>query len=281
MSNIPISRYQGETLSSADFNGKASGMGLFLAIALHMGLLLLMIFMQQHTSYNTKLPPSIQVNLVSYSPKLEDLLKPEKKQSKKIKAKKLVKKVKPKPVKKVIKKEIKPVEKKVFIEKKTPEPSEIIEAAKENINERVDEQEQNKIKDILSELQEKVEEQEMSDDYEEEEVQESGYRPWKDISAQNIYNSIFTTKIQKNWVFNENLAQIEKSNEEINVLVMIKIMKNGDLGDIWIETKSGNDFLDKSAIRAIKKAAPFPPFPKELSAFSYEVGLLFSPKGLK
>jgi len=282
MSTIFISSNRDATFTGSGFDGKSSDRKFFISfislqgvsVLLHIGLLLIMIFMQQHTSFNKKMPPAVQVDLVSYSPKLGDLLKPEKKQIKKTD----IKKDEPKP----IKKKVQPIEKneKTFVEKKELKPAEILEAAKEEIKENVEDQEQEKIKDILSELREKVVEQEMQDDYEVEETQVTGYKAWKNISAQSIYNSVFSTMIQKNWVFNENLAQLDENDKTINVLVMIRILENGDLGDIWIETKSGNDFLDKSAIRAIKKAAPFPPLPKEFQRQSYEVGLLFSPKGL-
>jgi colicin import membrane protein len=281
MSTIFISSNKYATFTGPGHDGKASDRQLFVSfislqgvsVLLHIGLLLVMIFMQQHTNFNKKLPPAVQVDLVSYSPKLGDLLKPEKKQVKKPVIKKKVKSVK---------KKVKPIKKneKTFSEKKEPEPTEIAEPVKEDIEKKVEDPEQEKIKDILSELRDKVVEQEMEDDYEAEEANVTGYKAWNDISAQSIYSSVFTTMIQKNWVFNENLAQLDKDDISINVVVMIKILENGDLGDIWIETKSGNNFLDKSAIRAIKKAAPFPPLPKEFQRRSYEVGLRFSPKGL-
>ncbi|MCK5311926.1 MAG: TonB family protein [Desulfobacteraceae bacterium] len=288
MSTILISRYKQETLTGADFNGKASGLGFMAAILLHIGLLLLMIFMQQHTAFNRKLPPSVRVDLVSYSPKLEDLLKSDKKQSKKVITKKPDERIKPKPVKKIIKKPVakivKPVKKKEkeFSEKKAPEPEEIIKAAKEDIKERVEEQEQNKIRDILSELQEKVDEQETQDDYEEEEVQESAFVGWgQNNVAESVYNGILMDSIQRLWIYNERLAQLKSNEEKIEVVIHIKILVSGDLGDIWIETKSGNSYLDSTAIRATKKAAPFPPLPKEFQRKFYVVGLRFSPEGLK
>ena len=289
MSTILISRYKEETFKGSEYNGQVSGFGFVAAVFLHIGLLLIMVFMQQCAPPIRKLPSSVQVDLVSYTPKLEDLLKSDKKQPKKVVTKEPDKRVKPKPVKKHIKKYIKkPVEKKEkeFSEKKVPDPVKEIETAKEDIKKRVDEQEQNKIRDILSELSEKVAEQEMEDDYEEEEDQTSSFKAWKkgDNTATGIYHGILAATVQQNWVFNERLAKLSKlsvNNEKLEVRVVIKILMNGDLGDIWIETKSGNDFLDKSAIRAIKKAAPFPPLPKEFRRSSYELGLLFSRTGLK
>ncbi len=285
MTTIIIPKYKEDFILKSDNRRQLSGSGVAAAIVLHAMLLLIMVVMQHHAPFNTKLPPSVRVDLVSYSPKPEDLLKSKKKQSKKI----IKKKSKPKKnVKKHVKKIAKPIEKprvkkeKEFSEKKIDKTSKIIEAAKKDIEKRVEDQEQNKIKDILSELSEKVAEQEMEDDYEEEDVAASSFKAWgtKNI-AEGIYNGILMASVQHNWVFNERLANLEKNKEKINVLVMIKILRNGRLADIWIETKSGNEFLDRSAMRAIKKAAPFKPLPAEFKDSTYELGLLFSPKGLK
>ena len=287
MRNILISRNNRVSYTGVFENGKASGFGLFAAIALHLGLFLLMVIIQQHTPINKKLPPSIQVDLVSYSPKLEDLLKSNKKPSNKIIKKKPGTKKKPKPIKKIVKKPIKkitkPVDKneKIFSEKKVPDPVKVIEETKEKVEEKVEEQEQNKIRDILSELQEKVEEQEMQDDYEEEEIEYSENAAWgSNLDKKSLYNSVLANKIQNNWIITERLARLARKNKTISVVVMIKIMKNGDLGDIWIETKSGNSFLDQAAIRTVRKSAPFLPLPNEFQRSSYEVGLIFSPEGL-
>jgi colicin import membrane protein len=287
MNKILISRNNGASYTGGFENGKASGFGLFAAIALHIGLFLLMVIVQQHTPINKKLPPSVQVDLVSYSPKLEDLLKSDKKPPKKVIKKKTETKKKPKPKKKIIKKSVKkiakPVEKneKIFSEKKKPDTSKALEEAKEKIKEKVEEQEQNKIRDILAELQEKVEEQESQDDYEEEEIEYSKNESWGgNLDKKSIYNSILANKIQNNWIITERLAQLARKNRTITVVVMIKILKNGDLGDIWIETKSGNSFLDQAAMRTVRKSVPFSPLPKEFQSSSYAVGLIFSPEGL-
>ena len=59
---------------------------------------------------------------------------------------------------------------------------------------------------------------------------------------------------------------------------MVKIMKSGELADLWIETKSGNNYLDRQAEKAIRKAAPFPELPKGYS--SYDIGFDFTDEGL-
>jgi TonB family protein len=42
-----------------------------------------------------------------------------------------------------------------------------------------------------------------------------------------------------------------------------------------MESSSGNSYYDQSAIRAIRKASPVPPLPKELGEESLDVGIKF------
>ncbi len=300
MSTILISRNREGAFSRPDQGKKISNRRFAItfislqgvSVLLHIGLMLILFFMQQHTFSSRKMPPSLQVDLVTYTPKLEDLLKSESKQPKKDATKKVEKRIKPKPVKKKkIKKKVVDVnpesvktEEKKPVEKKISEP---VQAEKEDDKaEEIEELEQEKIRDLLDEMREKVAEQEkLKDLLEGDEAEEEGSQGlsrgrWSNITAESIYQGIFSTMIQKKWVFNERLAKLDRNDKQIKVLVMIKILSNGELGDIWIETKSGNAFLDKSAVRAIKKAAPFPPLPKEFQRHTYEIGLRFSPKGL-
>jgi colicin import membrane protein len=66
----------------------------------------------------------------------------------------------------------------------------------------------------------------------------------------------------------------------LETLVGIKILPNGEIQDIWIDKKSGNQYLDESAIRAIQKSNPLPPLPREIGLYDYKVRFRFTPKGL-
>ncbi len=48
--------------------------------------------------------------------------------------------------------------------------------------------------------------------------------------------------------------------------MLVTIRSNGQLEDIRILKPSGPAVLDEAAIRIVRMAAPFPPFPKELRA---------------
>jgi len=96
-------------------------------------------------------------------------------------------------------------------------------------------------------------------------------------SAKEVYDGLIVYHIQKNWAFSE---QLVRGQTNLETLVGIKILPNGEIQDIWIDKKSGNQYLDESAIRAIKKSDPLPPLPREIGLYDYKVGLRFTPKGL-
>jgi len=97
-----------------------------------------------------------------------------------------------------------------------------------------------------------------------------------DYEAIDLYNLELMHKIQQNWAFNERLAGAARG---IETRVIIKILQNGQIRDIWFETRSGNSYLDESAMKAVKKSAPLPPLPRGYT--SYDIGLKFTPSGLK
>lgn len=98
----------------------------------------------------------------------------------------------------------------------------------------------------------------------------------KGVSPIDLYKMLLKTAIEQNWVFNEMLAGMDQN---IEVRILIKILKNGEIRDIVYETRSGNRYLDQSAKRAIQRASPLPPLPKGMAA--YDVVVIFTPKGLK
>ncbi|MBF0209785.1 MAG: TonB family protein [Desulfamplus sp.] len=94
--------------------------------------------------------------------------------------------------------------------------------------------------------------------------------------AIGLYNLELMYKIRQNWSFNEKLAGADG---KLEVRILIKILQNGEIRDIWFETRSGNDHLDESALKAVKKSNPLSPLPAGYT--SYDIGLIFTPSGLK
>ena len=98
----------------------------------------------------------------------------------------------------------------------------------------------------------------------------------KGVSPIEFYKLKLKFAIEQNWVFNEILAGMDQN---LEVRILIKILKNGEIRDIVYETRSGNRYLDQSAKRALQKASPLPALPPGMA--SYDVVVIFTPKGLK
>jgi colicin import membrane protein len=93
-----------------------------------------------------------------------------------------------------------------------------------------------------------------------------------------IYQAEIQYQIQKNWAFSQQLAG---ENTQLEAVLAIKILRSGEIEDIWFDKKSGNAYLDDSAYKALVKSNPLPPLPKDYMRSDYKIGLRFGPKGLK
>jgi colicin import membrane protein len=93
-----------------------------------------------------------------------------------------------------------------------------------------------------------------------------------------IYEAEIQYQIQKNWAFSQQLAG---DNTQQEAILAIKVLRTGEIEDIWFDKKSGNTYLDESAYKAVVKSNPLPPLPKDYMHPFYKVGLRFGPKGLK
>jgi colicin import membrane protein len=93
-----------------------------------------------------------------------------------------------------------------------------------------------------------------------------------------IYQAEIQYQIQKNWAFSQQLAG---DNTQQEAILAIKVLRNGEIEDIWFDKKSGNTYLDDSAYKAIVKSNPLPALPSDYVQPSYTIGLRFGPKGLK
>lgn len=87
------------------------------------------------------------------------------------------------------------------------------------------------------------------------------------------YLSAIRDKVQENWIYPETFKSGKPS-----VIVSIKIARDGELIDIWVEQSSGLAAFDESLVNAVKKAAPFPPLPEDFDGAVFETGLRFCPE---
>ena len=181
--------------------------------------------------------------------------------------------------------------KKTSLKKKTIDRRKVIKSAIKQVEKKVDDSDSASVKAALDRLKKEVEENEAS---KQQTLQPSpatsgsegagfgarsgtGSGP-RTIEAIKIYQAEIQYQIQKNWAFAQQLAG---DSLDLEAVLAIKILRNGEIEDIWFDKKSGNNYLDESAYKAIVKSNPLPPLPNAYIGSSYKIGLIFGPKGLK
>jgi len=96
----------------------------------------------------------------------------------------------------------------------------------------------------------------------------------------DIYKYEVMSRINQNWELS--YQRLGGSETKLSAILIIRIKKNGYIQpDMWFEKKSGNEYFDESIIKAVKKANPLPPLPDAYQRPFFEVGLNFSPSGMK
>ena len=100
----------------------------------------------------------------------------------------------------------------------------------------------------------------------------------KTLDLLDIYHAEIWDRIRKNWAYSEEL-DTGASNPE--AVIIMKIMKNGEIQDIWFEKRSGSKYFDASAVKAVKKSDPLPPLPQGFLHPYYEIGFRFNPSEMK
>ena len=307
MSPTELSKNKRESFLAPLDHGRKTGVVFFsISLFLH-GLFFFSLIFFQNFKTPKPMPPVIQIDLVSFAPepaleepgKSEETLKeegiPVKSQTIKKKARKIptIKadislKTKPKNLKDLMaqqekkKKEIKkkPDKKKEkkSVEKIKPEKQidseQVLKETKEKSEKKVEDQYQDQIAQALSRLQKKVKQQGKTKEGEGKGSYagygKKGYKPI------DLYKMVLGSSIEQNWVFNDILARMDQN---LEVRILVKILKSGEIRDIIYETRSGNRYLDESAKKAIKKTNPLPQLPAGMR--SYDVVVIFTPKGLK
>ncbi len=293
---LPNSR---ESLFNSVEHSKKTGTVFFtVSLFLHILFFCGLIFFQDF-SLPKSLPPVIKIDLVSFAPEpvpeeaQSEARSPNdgipvkksviKKKNKKIPTikpdislktkpknlKELMAKKKEKPKKnKLEKKKLEKIVKKVEPEEKS-DPEKVLKEAREQLEEKIEKQNQDRLAQALSRLEKRVEDQGAKQKAETD-YSQRGYKPI------DLYKMVLGSAIKQNWVFSDVLAQMDQN---LEVRILIKILKSGVIRDIIYETRSGNRYLDESAKKAIKKTNPLPPLPA--GRHSYDVVVIFTPKGLK
>ena len=73
----------------------------------------------------------------------------------------------------------------------------------------------------------------------------------------SYYLSAIERKVSENW-----LSAQGGRDGGISCIVYFRLSRSGRVSDLRVETPSGNAYFDRSALRAIRSADPFPPLPR-------------------
>jgi TonB family protein len=94
------------------------------------------------------------------------------------------------------------------------------------------------------------------------------------VDLEKKYRFDVASTIEKNW----NALKLDfETSKRLITSIIITVLPNGDLKNIYLYKLSGNDFWDNSVIEAVKEAKPFKPFPKGISAKELKIGINFTP----
>ncbi len=95
----------------------------------------------------------------------------------------------------------------------------------------------------------------------------------------NDYRIQISRLVEKNWAFSKQLAG---DSDNLMTALLFRIMPNGEIRDIIFTQRSGNQYLDDAAYKAVVKTNPAPPFPKDLQVeAAITMGLRFTPEGMR
>lgn len=98
----------------------------------------------------------------------------------------------------------------------------------------------------------------------------------KELELIDIYRIEISAQIRKNWAYSQQLA----GSGRLEAKLVIKVLPDGTIDDIFFVDRSGNPYLDESAHKAIIKSSPVQPHPPGIKRRYVEMGLRFTPEGL-
>ncbi len=91
-----------------------------------------------------------------------------------------------------------------------------------------------------------------------------------EINAQmQAYYAAIWSRIKSRWALPQATAEV------LEAVLDVTILRSGAVTEVKYEKRSGNPYFDESAVRAIRKASPFPPLPAGIGESSIDVGIRF------
>lgn len=105
-----------------------------------------------------------------------------------------------------------------------------------------------------------------------------GNVPQTQVSSRiNEYIGFINSRIQGNWT----LPQALRPKDIVETIIEVKILSNGAVERLNFEKRSGNRYVDDSAMKAVQKSMPFPPFPDGMMDSYIEIGIRFHSSELR
>ncbi|MEI7674017.1 MAG: energy transducer TonB, partial [Deltaproteobacteria bacterium] len=99
-----------------------------------------------------------------------------------------------------------------------------------------------------------------------------------DMNAKiNAYYAMIWSRIKRGWALPQGILP----GEVLETVIDVTILRSGAVSEMNFEKRSGNRFFDESALKAIRKASPFPPLPPWYSETSLGVGIRFHSSELR
>ncbi len=91
--------------------------------------------------------------------------------------------------------------------------------------------------------------------------------------ALRAYCAAIWEAVREHWSFPEHFMD----QPGLMCIIVVRIQSDGTTGKMWFEKKSSNELFDRSAMRAVEEASPFPKIPKALGQAPLEIGIRFRP----
>lgn len=169
---------------------------------------------------------------------------------------------------------------KTSLKRKTFKSSTVLKRALSEIEKKIDESRAEPVTKAIDRLRKTLDETQRVETVREDQntTERSRARNKQALDLMDIYKAEIPYRIQKNWVFSEQLAG---GRTDLVAWLVIEIMPEGQVRNIWFEKRSGNRYFDAQAHKAVKKSNPLPPLPEGYKRPFFNVGLRFTPSGLK
>ena len=87
-----------------------------------------------------------------------------------------------------------------------------------------------------------------------------------------IYRMEVENRVYSNWAYPER--------KELKAIIVLTARRDGTILETKIKRRSGDSLFDESALKAVKRSDPLPPFPETYKKSYAEITIIFNPKYL-